>query len=48
METGEDFLILECGDFSFWGQVVDMFYDCSKSDAGKLFVVSGDKKTVMQ
>jgi hypothetical protein len=25
-----------------------MFYDCYKSDAGKLFVVSGDKKIVMQ
>jgi hypothetical protein len=26
---------------------MDMFYDCYKSDAGKFFVVSGDKKTVM-
>jgi hypothetical protein len=40
--------MLEWGDFSFWGHVDDMFYECYKSDAGKLFVVSGDKKTVMQ
>lgn len=41
-KPGRIFEFLSVAIFSFWGQVMDMFYDCYKSDAGKLFVVSGD------